>query len=735
MLSRFCLVALVLVLPALPFGDVTRAIIARHPYREAVQYQYPFQNPDLPIEKRIKNILSLMTLNEKIACLGTNPSVPRLGIKGSGHVEGIHGLTQGGPGKWGHPATIPTTTFPQGIGLAETWDPDILKQAGAIEGYEARYVFQSSKYHQGGLVVRSPNADLGRDPRWGRTEECYGEDPYINGTMVVAFVKGLQGDDQKYWQAAALMKHFLANSNENDRDKTSSNFDERLFREYYSVPFRMGVVEGGSRAFMASYNLMNGVPMTVNPVLENVARKEWGQDGIICTDSGAMRNLVTSQNFSPDFDHAAAASVKAGIGQFLDKYPDAVRGALKRGLLTETEIDNALKGNFRVMIWLGLLDPPSMVPYSSIGSESEDPWLTEKHKAVARLATQESVVLLKNSQNLLPLDRQKVKSIAVIGPRANEVLLDWYSGTPPYRVTPLEGITKSAGSSVKVSFAPNNNGQAAVTIARDSDVAIVCAGNHPNGGNDTNWAKVSLPSEGREAVDRQSITLEQEELIKQVYQANPRTIVVLVSSFPYAINWTQDNVPAIVHMALNSQEEGRALADVIFGDYNPAGRLVQTWPRSLDQLPPMLDYDIRHGRTYMYFKGEPLYPFGYGLSYTSFAYSNLKLSSPSLRTGSLIRVSVDVRNIGNRTGDEVVQLYVKHLNSSVARPIQELRGFKRLSLLSGEMRTLTFELKAEQLAYWNVSRQRFAIENGGVQVRIGSSSADIKLQKIIKIGS
>src|SRR5262245_30972912 len=257
----------------------------------SVQTQYPFQNPDLPIEDRITNILSLMTLEEKIAALSTNPSVPRLGIKGSRHSEGIHGLAQGGPGKWGRPNTVPTTTFPQGIGLGETWDPNILRQIGEVESTEARYIFQSAKYHQGGIVIRAPNADLGRDPRWGRTEECYGEDAYFNGTMVVAFVKGLQGDHPRYWRSAALLKHFLANSNENDRDKTSSDFDERLFREYYSVPFRMGIVEGGSRAYMASYNSMNGIPMTVNPVMENVTRKEWGQDGLICTDAGAMSNL------------------------------------------------------------------------------------------------------------------------------------------------------------------------------------------------------------------------------------------------------------------------------------------------------------------------------------------------------------------------------------------------------------------------------------------------------------
>ena len=264
---------------------------------ESSQYQYPFQNPALPIEERVNNIISLMTLDEKIACLGTDPSVPRLGIKGSHHVEGIHGLAQGGPANWRPKRIVPTTIFPQGIGMAETWDVDMLRRAGEIEGYEARYIFQSPKYGQGGIVIRSPNADMGRDPRWGRTEECYGEDPFFNGTMVVAFVKGMQGDDPKYWRAAALMKHFLANSNENDRDKTSSNFDERLFREYYSVPFRMGVVEGGARAFMASYNEMNGVPMTINPVLQDVTRREWGQDGIICTDGGAMRNLVATQKY------------------------------------------------------------------------------------------------------------------------------------------------------------------------------------------------------------------------------------------------------------------------------------------------------------------------------------------------------------------------------------------------------------------------------------------------------
>lgn len=709
------------------------AILSPRSQSQTQQGPYPFQNPDLPIEKRVDNILSLMTIDEKIECLDTNPSVPRLGIKGSGHVEGIHGLTQGGPGKWGRPLTVPSTTFPQGIGLGETWNQELLRQVGHVEGYEARYVFQSPKYHQGGIVIRSPNADLGRDPRWGRNEECYGEDAYFNGAMVVAFTKGLQGDHPTYWQSAALMKHFLANSNENDRDKSSSDFDERLFHEYYALPFQMGVVEGGSRAFMAAYNAVNKVPMTINPVMQTITREKWGQDGIICTDAGAMRNLVTAHKYYPDFETAAAESVKAGIGQFLDDYREPIRGALKRGLVTESDIDRALQGNFRVMIRLGLLDPASRVPYSSIGQDATDPWLTNKHKALALRSTQESIVLLKNSANLLPLNKGSLRSIAVIGPRANEVLLDWYSGTPPYSISPLEGIRDAVGESVKVSYAASNDGGAAVKIASESDVAIVFVGNHPNGGFDTVWAKVSAPSEGREAVDRQSITLEQEDLIKTVFRANPKTVVVLKSSFPYAINWTHDHVPAILHMALNSQEEGKALATVLFGDYNPAGRLVQTWPRSLEQLPPMMDYDIRRGRTYMYFLDTPLYPFGYGLSYTTFQYRDLKTSAASLSSTGRIDVSFIVKNTGKLAGDEVAQLYVKHLNSSVQRPFKELKDFTRIHLAPQEEKTVKLSLPASRLAYWDTKTDRWVVEKDRIEIAVGGSSSDVRLRKTIPV--
>jgi beta-glucosidase len=347
-------------------------------------------------------------------------------------------------------------------------------------------------------------------------------------------------------------------------------------------------------------------------------------------------------------------------------------------------------------------------------------------------------VLLKNSAGLLPLDKKSLKSIAVIGPRANEVLLDWYSGTPPYAISPLAGISSAVGESVKVSYATTSDVSAAAKLARESEVAIVFVGNHPNGGFDTQWAKVSVPSEGREAVDRQSIMLEQEELIKEVFAANPKTIVVLKSSFPYAINWTQENVPAILHMALNSQEEGRALASVLFGEYNPAGRLVQTWPRSLEQLPPMMDYDIRHGRTYMYFRDTPLYPFGYGLSYTTFAYRDLKIQAPVLSKpaagGGEIEISFVLKNTGERAGDEVVQLYVRHLNSSVSRPLKELKGFTRIHLGPQEEKVVKLSLPGRRLGYWDTKTDRWVVEKNQIEITLGGSSTDARLRKTIRVG-
>ena len=699
----------------------------------AAQSQYPFQTPELPMEERVNNVVSLMTLDEKIAFLTARggAGVPRLGIKSAGRVEGLHGLSMGG--------LTPTTIFPQAIGMAEMWDTEVMRQAAEVEGYETRYVFQcqSGKFHQSkykwyGLVVRAPDADLGRDPRWGRTGQCYGEDPFFNGTMCVAFIKGLQGGDPNHWMCASLLKHFFGYNNENGRYGSSSDFDERLFREYYSVPFRMGFQEGGARCFMAAYNAWNGIPCAVHPVIKDVAVREWGVDGIITTDGDGFEHLFEKHHYFANAEEAAAGCVKAGVNQISGNYSAGLSSALKNNLVSEADIDKVAKGALRISARLGLLDPPEKSPFARIGQASEpEPWTTEKHKAVARLAAQKSIVLLKNSQGLLPLDKTKLKTLAVIGPRANEVLLE--GGKPPYAVSPLDGIRNKVGTGVAVNFTADNTGGEAVRLARSADVAIVCVGNHPTGGPGMKGGHVALPSEGKEGVDRKSIDLEQEELIRQVYEANPNTIVALISSFPYAINWTQAHVPAIVHLTHCSQEQGNALADVLFGDYNPAGRLVQTWPRSLDQLPPMMDYNIRHGRTYMYFKGEPLYHFGYGLSYTTFDYSNLKTSAPTLAKDGSLTVTVEVKNTGLRAGEEVAQLYVRHLESKVERPIKELRGFKRIALQPGESKTVEFSLNAESLAYWDVGQHAFVLEPGRVELSVGGSSSAERLKTKIAV--
>jgi beta-glucosidase len=711
----------------------------------AQQYEFPFQNPNLPLEQRADNIVSLMTLEEKIAAFA-NPAVKRLNIPGFGSAEGIHqAVLRAGPAGG---MRIPTTSFSQVYGMGETWDPELIQRAGAVIGYEARYATQNEKYRRPTLVLWGPTSDLARDPRWGRNDESYSEDPFLAGTMATALAKGIQGDDPRYWQAAALLKHFFANSNETNRGGSSSNFDMRLMREYYSVPFRMVFLGAGVRSFMASYNAWNGVPMTVNPVLKDTVAKEWGANWIVSSDAGAMRNVVTLHKYLKTEEEVTAAAIKVGLNQFLrGGSAESIKQALDDKQLTESDIDAAIKGKYKTILKLGLLDPPSMSPYSKIGTAGEpEPWNTEKDKTVAREVARESIVLLKNATGLLPLDRKRLKSIAVVGPRAAEVLSDLYTGPMPYAVSVLQGIRDKAGAGITVNSAANNDDGAAVNAARSSDVAVVVVGNHPVCGadlkdvgqifnpQDSSTKPCSVPGEGREGRDRLSIDLPSEELVRQVYAVNPKTIVVLVSSFPYAINWSQANVPAILHITHAAQEQGAAIADALFGDYNPGGRLVQTWPKSLDQLPQIEDYDLRHGRTYLYFRGEPLYPFGYGLSYTTFAYSSLRLSSPNISKNGAINVSVQVKNAGKRAGEEVIQLYVRYPKSAVERPLKELKGFQRVRLAAGEAKTVRIPLNAASLAWWNEAQRGWEVESGPVEIMIGSSSAEIALHAVATLG-
>lgn len=692
-----------------------------------IHAQNVFNDPAVNEEQRLDDLIARMTLDEKVDALGNNTQVPRLGIQASGSVEGLHGIVLGGP-TYGDRANTPTTGFPQAYGLGETWDTDLLHRVATYISTENRYLFQNAKYRKSGLIMWTPNVDLGRDPRWGRTEECYGEDAFLTSRLAVAFIKGIQGDHPKYWRNASLMKHFLSNSNEYGRTFSSSNYSDKLFREYYAYPFYKGVTEGGSQALMTAYNAYNGTPCIMHPVLRNIVMKEWGLNGTLLTDGGAFRLLLSDhKRFDNDWAVAAAACIKAGITKFLDEYKDAVYEALHRKLISVEDIEKAIRGNLRISLKLGLLDHAEDNPYAAIGvTDTIAPWSKPETKALVREATLKSVVLLKNQDHLLPLDRHKIKKIAVIGQRATEVLQDWYTGKPFYTVNVLDAIREEAGNDIEVRYVKTNRMDSARTVAAWADVAIVCVGNHPTC--DAGWEQAPVISEGKEAVDRQSLQLDQEDLLLQVAQTNPNTIGVLISSFPYAINRANQTVPALLHLTQCSQELGHAVSDVIFGHYNPAGRLTQTWVKNITDLPHMMDYDITHGRTYMYFKEKPLYPFGYGLSYTSFNYSGTTLNDRVIERGDTLRVCFNLKNSGNMDGDEVVQLYVSARKHTDKDPIKQLKAFQRISLRKGETKKVELTVPYTELQVWDEKQNRFILPDKEMTLEIGASSSDIRLR-------
>lgn len=692
-----------------------------------IHAQNVFNDPAINEEQRLDDLIARMTLDEKVDALGNNTQVPRLGIQASGSVEGLHGIVLGGP-TYGDRANTPTTGFPQAYGLGETWDTDLLHRVATYISTENRYLFQNAKYRKSGLIMWTPNVDLGRDPRWGRTEECYGEDAFLTSRLAVAFIKGIQGDHPKYWRNASLMKHFLSNSNEYGRTFSSSNYSDKLFREYYAYPFYKGVTEGGSQALMTAYNAYNGTPCIMHPVLRNIVMKEWGLNGTLLTDGGAFRLLLSDhKRFDNDRAAAAAACIKAGITKFLDEYKDAVYEALHRKLISVEDIEKAIRGNLRISLKLGLLDHAEDNPYAAIGvTDTIAPWSKPETKALVREATLKSIVLLKNQDHLLPLDRHKIKKIAVIGQRATEVLQDWYAGKPFYTVNVLDAIREEAGSDIEVRYVKTNRMDSARTVAAWADVAIVCVGNHPTC--DAGWEQAPVISEGKEAVDRQSLQLDQEDLLLQIAQTNPNTIGVLISSFPYAINRANQTVPALLHLTQCSQELGYAVSDVIFGHYNPAGRLTQTWVKNITDLPHMMDYDITHGRTYMYFKEKPLYPFGYGLSYTRFNYSGTTLNDRVIERGDTLRVCFNLKNSGDMDGDEVVQLYVSARKHTDKDPIKQLKAFQRISLRKGETKKVELTVPYTELQVWDEKQNRFILPDKEMTLEIGASSSDIRLQ-------
>ena len=662
-----------------------------------------------------------MTYAEKISQLqNTAPAIPRLGIAAYQYwSEGLHGVLTDG-----------ATSFPQAIALASTWDPDLLQRVASAISDEARgFSVKSGK----GLTYWSPVINMLRDPRWGRFDESYSEDPFLMARMGVAFVRGLQGDDPKYLKVVATPKHYAGNNSEYNRHDGSSDIDEQLLHEYYLPAFEATVVEAGAFSVMSAYNSVNGVPSAANPLLlRTILRDTWGFKGYVVSDCDAVWDIANSHYYTSTTTEAAAIALQAGTDLNCGTtYPSELQAALDQGLVLESDVDAALVRVLRARFLLGEFDTEAEVPYRSVGADVIE---SPAHAALALEAARAAIVLLKNDDGLLPLDRAAVHSIAVIGPHGNDVTLGGYSGSPDHTVSALAGIRAKfqASSDVTVNYqqgCPVTGDEepsaiaAAADLARSSDIAIVFVG--------------TSQDVLREEMDRPDWNLPgaQDALIRAVFTANPKTIVVLVTAGPVAVDWAQENVPAILTAFYDGQEQGTAIADALFGDSNPGGKLTTTWYTGAATLPPIGDYDLRKGRTYLYYQGTPLYPFGHGLSYTTFSYAKLQVTPTLMAPTDSATISVDVRNTGSRAGDEVVQFYAHDAFASVPRPIKELRGFQRIHLDPGQSQTVTFTLAAKDLAFWDVTRHAWRVEDGVFDLDVGASSADSRAQGSLVVQS
>jgi beta-glucosidase len=819
----------------------------------------PYLNPGLPIDRRVDDLVSRMTLEEKVSqMMNVAPAIPRLGIpQYDWWNEALHGVAFSGV----------ATVFPQAIGLGATFDPQLINRVATVISDEARAKYHEAQRHGNrnrfyGLTFWSPNINIFRDPRWGRGQETYGEDPYLTSRLGVAFVKGLQGDDPKYLKVISTPKHYAVHSGpEPERHRFDAAATERDLRDTYLPAFRATVMEARAASVMCAYNRTNGEPCCANAhLLGHILRGEWNFDGYVVSDCGAIDDIYKRHNFVKTAEEASALAVKRGTDLECGDTYKALVNAVKQGLIAEAEIDQAVKRLFEARFRLGMFDPPEMVPYAKIPFSAND---SPEHRQLALEAARESIVLLKNDNQTLPL-RKDLKSIAVIGPNADDVqvLLGNYNGQPSRATTALAGIrmhvspqtrvmhalgtalTEVSGVPVPASALPgglaaeffaNRNLEGAPRLKRmDQEVNFDWGISNPGPGLPADdfsarWTGRLVPTisgkyrfgaiaddgvrvyldgkliaedwtdhapttvtgevtleagksydikmeyyeskigavaklvwqppvvntgspyaeavnvakqadtvvlvlglssqlEGEEMNVREAgflggdrteikIPARQQALLEAVAATGKPIVVVLLSGSALAVNWANEHVRAIVQAWYPGEEGGAAIADVLFGDYNPAGRVPVTFYKSLDQLPPFENYKM-DGRTYRFFKGQPLYPFGHGLSYTRFKYSALNVSAPRVSPTETVTVSATVENTGKREGDEVVQLYVTDVEASVRVPLRSLAGVERVHLKPGEKRTITFKLDPYQLAVIT-DDGRTLVEPGEFKVTIG----------------
>lgn len=698
----------------------------------AAPSNFPFQNPELSVRERARDVVSRLTLEEKAQqMLHESPAVPRLGIPAyNWWNEGLHGVARAGI----------ATVFPQAIGLAAMWNVRRLHEVAVAISDEARakhheFARHDDRGYYKGLTYWSPNINIFRDPRWGRGHETYGECPYLTSQLGVAFCRGLQGDDPKYLKVVATPKHFAVHSGpEALRHSFDAHASVKDLRETYLPAFHACIVEAKAKSIMGAYNRTNGEPCCASQtLLVDILRGEWKFDGYVVSDCWAIKDFHEHHHVTQTWEESAALAVKAGCDLNCGCAYEHIPSAVKQGLLTEQDLDVCLERLFTARIELGMFDPDERVPYAQIPYEVND---SERHAELALVTTRESIVLLKNRSALLPLSRD-LRSIAVIGPNADDpsVLVGNYHGMPSRSVTPLAGIRGAVSPGTKVWYAEGCKrtgdkleglGRSAIlsearSMAERADVVVLCLGLDADIEGEQGDAGNS-----EAAGDKTTLALPglQQRLLEEVVAVGKPTVLVLVSGSALAVGWADENVDAILQAWYPGQAAGTALADVLFGGYSPAGRLPITFPRSLDDVPDFASYKMK-GRTYRYLEKEPLYPFGYGLSYTRFEYSDIALSKSSVKAGDAVEVSVTVTNAGSRTGDEVVQVYVEDLEASCTVPHHELRGFERITLAPGESRTVTFELDAKALSLIDDQGRR-VLEPGRFRVSAGGSQPDAR---------
>lgn len=846
---------------------VLLAVLAVAPLAPAA---VPFLDPDLPLEDRVDDYLGRLSLEQKAQLLnhrGPTVEVEGHSLRSDQWNQCLNGV------QWDRP----TTLFPTCIAMGATWNPDLVEnEIARVLSDEARAIY--NRWHtdpaapgqRKGLIYRDPVINIGRNPYWGRNHEAFGEDPFLTGRMTVAYVRGIQGDDPQHMKLAATLKHYAVNNVERDRMKLDAVVSERMLREYWLPHFREGVVEAGAQSLMASYNAINGTPNNINRwLLTEVLKEDWNHEGFVVSDLGGVRTMVEGHEAGQmTYVDAVAQSLMAGCDFSDREFEEHIPAAVREGKLSEERLDDAVRRVMRTRFRLGEFDPFESGPYSDISPDVID---SEAHRAVALEAARQSIVLLENRDQLLPLDRNKLQRVAVLGPLSDRVVLNNYNGRHVDLVSGLEGIRSLLGDGVEVLHESGAglrrrgegpatqvdreagfSGGASIKLhARDEgdyiefpvDVPeegryrlVLRFKSHPDrgrfqasiGGEDlgepvdmlgpsgygrtADLGEQDLPAgestvrftlvgksedssgfsghfdqlvlEGgrrvetelergnavtgrsedqvspvgkaaelasscdvaivfvgtdetieQEGRDRTSLTLpgDQEELVQAVSAANPMTIVVQKSAGPLAVPSLAKQVPAMLQAWWSGGRGGIAIAEVLFGDSNPAGRLPHTVYASSEQVPSIDEYDISKGFTYMYLKDEPLYAFGHGLSYTSFSYGDLAPAAESVAPGDSLTVRIEVTNSGARAGDEVVQLYAHKPESTVTRPAKQLCGFRRISLKPGESEMVEIEIPTGKLAYWDESGDRFVVEPGRYELMVGASSADIRARATFEV--